>query len=208
MPANDPTGGFKVRILKDGVRVLAKQIEQLFPLMDKLGNYLCQVSRAAFQNQSWDGQKWAEKKAGPLTPSIMGSVEDLSKGPEIAASRFAARPALVNTGALRRSFKAMPTAKTVKIVSTMPYAQLQNEGGLNILYVTKAVRQNLAAYLRRMPNLRPHLGFLFNAWQVEATIPARQFIGVPESSRAKIDAMVQEYMQKQADAAKDTSIGE
>jgi phage gpG-like protein len=196
----------KVRVLHDGVQLLAKGQDDLSPLMEQIGRYLQQVSRISFLNQSFDGKKWAPRRGSANRPSILGAVQDLTDGPEIAASRFTDRPALVNTGNLRRSIRCLVNPKTVRITSTAPYAQLQNDGGTASLPVTQAVRSNLATLLRSQKQLRPALGFLFRRESVSATIPARPFLGVPSNAKAKIEAMAQEYLQSQAERARNESL--
>lgn len=181
-------GGFTVRITRDGVKVLAKQVQNLTPLMEEIGRYLVKVSQVAFANQRWDGKAWEPKQV----PSVMGIVEDLSEGPSFDASRWDPK-ALINTGALRRSIRFTTSPKSVRMGSSLPYAERHHAGGLNILPITQTVRRNLATLIRANPSLRPALGFLFRKFEVEATVPARPFLGAPKSSKPRIEEITKRY---------------
>lgn len=192
--ATNGESDFKIKKLRDGVQVLAKQFDDLSPLMERIGQYLVRVCQVAFLNQSFDGERWPARSA----PGILGIVQDLTDSPEVRESRFTDRPALVQSGALRRSIRALPGTKTVRITSSLPYAALHQHGGSSSLPVTQAVRQNLATFLRSRPNLRPKLGFLFRAAAVSAEVPARPFLGVPESSRPKLQEIARDWFEQRA----------
>lgn len=191
-------GDWNVRILRDGVQALATKFNDLQPLMEMIGRYLRSASQIAFLNQSFDGKKWPARSGSPGHPSILGAVADLEKGPEIKDSRFTDRPALVDTGALRRSITYIAGKKTVRLTSHLPYAQLMNDGGPASLPVTVTVKNNLKALLKAEPGLRSSLGFLFGREEVHAEIPERKFLGVAESSRDKIKEMMQDYLEHEA----------
>lgn len=200
-PPQEKPNEWKIRPVKDGVQFIAKNFKDLSPLMERVGQYLKSVSLVAFANQRFDKKEWPARK----TPSIMGIVEDLSRGPYVSDERFKSRKALVNTGNLRRSLSIVVSPKTVRITSNMPYATLHNEGGLNILPITATTRRNLSTFLKSHPSLRSSLGFLFRKWEVEANIPQRQFMGMPESSRPKIEEIAKKYFD---DLAKQAPEGE
>lgn len=199
--------GFVIKPLHDGLEVVTKQFDDLTPLMQQIGTYLCQVSRVAFANQRWDGKKWLTRKASSLRPSIMGVVADLENGPEIHPNRFKDTPALVVTGNLRRSIRSEASKTSVRVFSTASYANKHNQGGSDSLPVTAAVKANLASLLKTNPALRPALGFLFNASTVSVNIPARPFLGVPQSSMPKINEMAAKFMQQKAEEARGKQAG-
>lgn len=194
-----PDSDFKVRVLRDGVQVLAKSLDDCSTLMERVGQYLAQASRAAFTNQSFDGVAWPPRHASESHPSVLTAVQDLTDGPHLSDAAFRPRPALKNSGALSRSIRAVVTGpKTVRLVSDRPYAQLMHAGGPSSLPVTESVKTNLATLLRGSPNLRPALGFLFRVDEVHAEIPARPFLGVAESSRARVAELVDDWVHVQA----------
>lgn len=202
-------GEWKIRTLRDGVQVLAKQFDDLGPLMTLIGEHLKLVSQVAFLNQSFDGKKWPERAGSARRPSILGAVADLTHGASISASHFTGRPALVNTGALRASIRYLPGVKTVRVISTEPTEKVttMNDGGTASLPVTATVKNNLATLLRGHPELRPGLGFLFRRTEVLTEVPARRFLGVAAKSKAKIEELTRNYLEAAAESAREASDG-
>jgi phage gpG-like protein len=196
---------FSVRTLRDGVQALSKQFEDLTPLMEELGRFLDAKVLVTFISQTFNGRRWPARQGSASKPSILGVVADLTEGPEVHANRFKDRPALVDTGTLRRSIRFTTSRNSVHLRSTMPYADRAEKGWHARLPITQAVRGNLATLLRGNPSLRPALGFLFRRPSVDADVPPRPFIGVQDKDKAKINEMVRDYLQDKAESAREST---
>ena len=189
-----PTAPAQVRVLEGArVQILKKNARNVEPLLNRIGRYLTQVSRVAFANQRFDGERWPPRSL----PNIAGIVRDLEEGEFNSDRMTKATPALVDTGALRRSIRYRLTGpKTVGIYSTERYAGLHNNGGTNAIPVTDEVKSNLKILLKALPQLRKSLGFLFRRTSLSVTVPARRFLGVPDASRERIQEMTDEFFQR------------
>lgn len=188
---------FSIRVVEGTkLQILKRSTKDMTPILDRIGKYLVRVSQVAFANQRFGGRPWAPRSV----PNIMGVVTDLARGPSVQANRFEPRPALVDTGALRRSILySIVGPKTVQVASSAPYAKLQNEGGKSSLPVTRVVKKNLASLLRGRKDLRPALGFLFRKRTVSVNVRPRPFLGVPEGSREKIGDLIERYLEHEAE---------
>lgn len=183
-------GGFKVKTTRDGVQIMAKRLTDLLPLMQRIGEYLKKRSQIAFLNQAYGNKKWPARK----TPSIMGIVQDLTQGPDVSVARFNERPALVDSGNLRRSIRYAAGRKTVTLYSTAEYANLMQQGGPSSLPVTASVKANLATFLRSNRDLRPRLGFLFNRTSVSVIVPPRPFLGNYKEAKPQIEELALNFL--------------
>jgi phage gpG-like protein len=175
------------------VTLVRANARKLDPLLNRIGRYLTQVSRAAFANQRFDGKPWPPRSL----PNIAGIIRDLEHGRFNSERLNKSTPALVDTGALRRSIRyRLVGAKSVGVYSLEPYSGIHQEGGTDVIPVTDSVKQNLKGLLKAMPQLRQSLGFLFRKNALSVNVPARPFLGVPESSKARIQEMIDDHLKR------------
>lgn len=188
MPANN----VQVRVLSGNrVQLASRNAEKLTPLLERIGSYLVKVSQVAFANQRFDGKQWPARSL----PNYAGIVRDLNQGQFNEDRLTKARPALVDTGNLRRSiYYRLISNKTVGVASSAPYAALHQEGGTDVIPISDAAKSNLAQLLSSFPKLRPTLGFLFRRNELTVNVPQRKFLGVPDASRSKIRDLIDKHL--------------
>lgn len=176
----------EVRVANAGqVEVLSDTLGDLTPVMDSLGALLTARSQASFRTQGKRGRPWPPR----LTPNVPGIIRDLNSGGSPKARRFQPRPALVDTGTLRRSitWEVSGSGREVTVGTNVPYAKLHNEGGDSTSTLTSQGRQRLAAWLRRDPTNRVHgLGFLFSQPSVTVAVRKRAFLDLTSDDRKLI----------------------
>lgn len=187
---------FGIRFNEKGgeLQVLRPLSRDLRPLMTQIGKLMKAQAQLAFERQANpDGTPWPARKA----PSIAQIVRGLNVGVFEASWMTRTRPALNETGALRRSIRAEVTGpKTVRLVAGVPYAKLHLEGGTDAIPVTRAAKDNLKNLLRAQPGLRPQLGFLFRENSVSFNVPIRSWIGVG-MLREPVQRLVRDYLDRE-----------
>lgn len=181
-----------IRVLEGPrVQVLARQVDDTAPVLDRIGQYLIRLGREAFTQQSFGGKAWA----ATTTPNYALIVRKLDRGVFDTRDLTRSRPALVDTGALRDSlFYRVLGRKTVEVGSLLPYAALHQHGGASTVPVTASARNNLRDLLRIAPRLRDDLGWLFRRSAITVQVRARPFLGVPDAARAALKGMVREHI--------------
>lgn len=205
----------KVRITGSRVEVLNRGLRDLAPAMKRIGILLVGRSKEAFTTQRRGGFAWP----GRAVPNVPGILRDLERGTNIKARRFQDRPALKDTGALRRSIAWKPMTDHTLVFglpgaadSIRAYGQRHQLGGTETIRVTATMRANLAKWLRRERKARAKrtrlqqegrtlskadpnaLGWLFNTPEVEITVPSRPFILVTALEREEINAIVRAHL--------------
>lgn len=171
---------------------LDKRLRTPRQALQEIGNFLVKQARESFDRQGRNGVRWIARKV----PNIMGIIEDLKRGPTIKSSRFAGRPALVDSGGLKNTLRVRTTSDTVTVASLKSYADLHQRGGKSSIEVTPAVRKNLKEPLRRRPELRPELGFIFRRSQVSTDVPARPFLTLGKEDQPGIEEIIARYVQR------------
>jgi phage gpG-like protein len=151
-------------------------------LLRRFGALGVAASSRAFRDQRLGDKVWPERypKQGPPKVNVAGVVSDLARGAEVKQRRFDARPAVFDTGALLRSLSFRTNGKdTTEIGSVLPYASIQNFGGLSRQAITPTVRTGLAKFLRsqRGKGYRERLGWLFSTNVLETKVHPRPFLG-------------------------------
>lgn len=142
-------------------------------LPDLLGTEVVNEALQNFEEESFDSNKWPERKDKKNT-----------------------RPLLVRTGALRRSISILSSSpRHVVVGSVLPYASIHNYGGT----INRAARSETFTRNRRKrgkrkgtftrgttPNQR---GFSFNSYSY--SMPRRQFIGATPRLKDKLETFIQ-----------------
>jgi len=158
-------------------------------ILNAIGAYLVSRSQTAFKVQGFDNKPWQERGV----PNVPGIVNDLNKGGSPKARRFKPRPALLDTGVLRLSITHQVRGDSVVVGTTIPYASVHQNGGMTKpVELTSTGREGLANLLRRKPELRDDLGWLFNQPLVFRRVPARPFVGIQDGDLEEIKRIVLE----------------
>lgn len=130
---------------------------------------------------------WPER-ANPNIPAI---IADLQRKTTLPARRFTGRPAVMDLGRLQASINwHLISKETVEVGTNLPYASLQQFGGVREIAVTQTVKDNLAVYLRKSPHKRPQLGWLFGVDKVEWHTLPRPFVVVDKQDREDINRIL------------------
>jgi phage gpG-like protein len=158
-------------------------------ILDAIGSYLAARSQRAFQDQSFNGEAWPARRV----PNVMGIVADLNRGGPPRSRRFDDRPALTDTGNLRRSITWEVRGDSVLVGTTVEYASAHQAGGpTQPIRLTPTGRRGLALFLRREPELREDLGWLFAREVATANVPARPFVGLQDGDLDEIGRIITE----------------
>lgn len=143
-----------------GVNIRIREIESRFKdpsgFLKQVGFLLLSASQKAFVDQKFGSAKWPAR----MNPNVPGAMRDLEKGPSIKERRFDPRPAVMDTGTLKRSLspavhsalprRSAPGLARVTVGTTVPYAAKQHFGSaFESIPVTDTIKKNLAIVLRR-----------------------------------------------------------
>lgn len=176
--------------------------------------------QGTFQAQGRDGVAWLARRV----PNVAGIVMDANKGARsIPNRRFQARPAGIDTNYLARSINyGLKGNHTVKIGSTVQYANKVHRGGTTVIPVTPQAKQILAGWIKGARKGARHgskdpakkkigpivakdfylsrLGFLLNPklTSIRVSQPARPFAFFSERDQKDIEHMAREFFVKPA----------
>lgn len=141
---------FRLRLVHfGGVTTIEENIRDLSGVLDSVGFFLVSVSQRAFAEQGNPPGSWPARRV----PNIAGVISDLRHSSRIKDRRFDPRPALVDTGELRRSVWWETHQNGVTIGSYGPaqaYADVQHSGGESETEeITSDVVKRLREWLQR-----------------------------------------------------------
>lgn len=129
---------------------LRKRIEDPSRLMKRLGMLVVGESQKAFNDQALGEIKWEHRYPNQADPvmNIAGALMDLKRGPSIKSRRFDRRPALADTGMLRRSISnssalTMRGNNQIQVGTTREGAFVHQWGGVTKAAVTDVALWNL-----------------------------------------------------------------
>ena len=179
--------------LKLDVAPLKDRIANLRPLLTEIGVTLTAKSQESFRKQSYGRSKWA----GRMTPNVPGIVGDLNRNMNPPKRRFQPRPALVDTGKLRQSISFQVGSKDVVIGTNLEYAAQQQMGGVSKVRLLKSSRKALSELLRKRPELRKSLGWLFSKPEFEVKIRPRRFVGYDNEDRESVRELIGKHLEGQ-----------
>ncbi len=168
-----------------------ERLGDLRPLLTEIGVTLAAKSQESFKKQGYGRSKWP----GRMVPNVPGIVGDLNRNMSPPKRRFQPRPALVDTGKLRQSISFQVGAADVVIGTNLDYASQQQMGGLVKVRLLKSSRKALADLLRKRPDLRSQLGWLFSKPQFEVKIRPRQFIGYDADDQKAVKDLVEKHLE-------------
>ena len=106
-----------------------------------------------------------DQKRGPfkwkprMNPNIPGMLRDFERGPNVPKRRFESRPALSDTGMLKKSYAQKPRNATSIFVGTnLPYANIHQFGGKVKIDITPTIRRNAWTWMKRQVSRRTRVG--------------------------------------------------
>ena len=187
------------------------KLDDLKPLLRRVGVVLLRESQQSFEKQKFGGQRWKGRYPGQSEPfiNVAGAVSDLAKGPNVRKHRFNRRPALRDTGALKRSLSPAMALKfkgpsTVQVGTTLPYASKHQMGGVSSQQITSTILKNLTAWLKKIRKSKAKgaahkaaagqkLGFLYNTKVLKTKVNARPFVGVTDTAERDIVRLTEEF---------------
>lgn len=152
-------------------------------LQMQVGTMLVAQAQEAFREQRSSEGRWRER--API--NVFGIIADFSLAGRSSppARRFETRPALVDTGALRRSIAWQGRGtNVVEVGSNLPYASLHQFGGVSESEkITESVQEKLHKWLRKQSKeLRDALGWLLNkkytGTKLRMQVEARPFVEI------------------------------
>ena len=159
-----------------------------------IGAMMVSESLSAFKNQKFGDKEWRPR--API--NVYGIIGDFHGGARKPKQRrFQTRPALVDTGRLRKSiaFK-IPTSNSVEVGSNVPYAGKHQKGGkTESLPISEKVQTALNRWLKRQDKARNDaLGFLLSPKMkgktLKGRVPARPFVGITKQTVEDIETTI------------------
>ncbi len=164
--------------------------------MDRIGKYLREKARSRFRDQSFAGEEWDER-AVPNIAGIISDFQERGRTPGgIPKRRFDPRPALIDTGELRKSidYRVEDDGTTVTVGTNLPYAQKMQEGGVSRFDIDQATGAKLKrlATTAKVKNLDDaervarRLESVAEMDTFEVEIPPRTFLGIDEEDEEEI----------------------
>lgn len=168
--------------------------------LSAIGVYLRERARSRFLEQEFGGQQWQERGV----PNIAGIISDIQErgrtAANIPARRFDARPALIDTGTLRRSisYRIEDDQLTVTVGSNLPYARKMQEGGESTFQIDARTRSELlklanSALVKSQPDaerIQRALVATANKDEVTVSNSRRTFIGIDDEDVQEIFAIL------------------
>lgn len=167
-----------------------------------IGHELNFQYRQAFQKQEWDGVPWKERSC----PNVIGALADLIDGrEEPKPHRLKKGPALIDTSNLMNNAAFNRVGRySIAHGSNLPYARPQTKGEpSSVGPITKDVQIRLWNWMRKIgtktsvcgKTIRQAFGWLLNknktGEMLEFDLPERQFIGLTDDTRVRINVGLQ-----------------
>lgn len=178
------------------VRRMRGRFERPELAMRAAGAQLVGKAQRSFRQQARGSVQWPARN----NPNVAGILADLNAGREPPSRRFTDRPALIDTGNLRRSIHFIVSGRDrITLIASASYASQHERGGTSQQNVTPQAVRNLVALLRRRKDLRQRLGFLFQLYRTNqplvTNIPARPFLRPTREDMAEMARLVRRVMQ-------------
>jgi phage gpG-like protein len=165
-------------------------------ILEAIGGMLVSASKDAFDKQAFGDIPWAARYPNQQAPkvNVAGVVADVNAGGQPKARRFVDRPALIDSGNLRKGISYSIEGTTVIESASEPYAQRAHAGGESTQFMSQTGRTQLARFLRQRPEYRPRLGFLFNVFALTTNSVPRPFMGMTDETEVKIVRMLEDWL--------------
>lgn len=162
---------------KSRIALLMKRVKNPAFALHAGGTLLAARARRAFAEQGKGGKPWVARSV----PNVLGIISDLEAGRDPPPRRFDARPALEDTGRLQGSIRyRVVSNNSIELVAATPYASTHEHGGTVTKRIGPDVVKGLARLLKRRPELRVSLGWLFSYAKagkpITVRIPERPYL--------------------------------
>lgn len=162
--------------------------------LKQIGALIVSESQEAFKTQQLGKDKWDERGV----PNVYGIIADFHMGKAAPPKRrFESTPALMDTGALKKSIAMRVVSRRVIAVGTkLPYAGVLHKGGpIKSLPITESVQELLQRWLEKKGSAwRDDLEWLLSPdWtgeQLEGEVSARPIVGITKRTIADVKKIV------------------
>lgn len=171
-------------------------------LLNSVGSMYQKASQRSFQEQRWGSESWPARYPSQREPkvNVAGCIKDFNAGRRKPyARRFQDRPALKDTGDLRRSIAYRVVVSEggvpyVEIYSPLDYALTQLEGGESTMHITPAARDAAREWLGT-PEGMPYRSKLWRVFSKRdglyvVKVNARKFLGTTPALERKTARMI------------------
>lgn len=173
-------------------------------LLDQIGALYVSASQKSFSEQRWGSTAWPARYPSQRSPkiNIAGVIKDFNAGRrKPLKSRFQDRPALVDTGDLKRSISHRVVVEGgeayVEIGTTLPYATLQQYGGTSTIVITEAARDAARKWL----GTKEGYPFRSRLWRIVSVrsgiytvdVIGRRFVGTTPELEKRAAKMIVRY---------------
>ena len=173
-------------------KVTERDPEAMRPLLNQLGILLVAQAQKAFRVQQLGNERWPARQS----PNVAGIVSDLNAGKSPPGRRFTDRPALIDTGRLRGSLTYRVDGRQVVVGSALPYAALHQSGGKSDVELTPYGKRNLVKLLKRKPDLRQRLGWLFRRPRFTVQVRKRPFLGLTSETKREAEKVIGRFLRE------------
>ncbi len=137
--------------------MLRRQLERPEKLLKLFGFAAASEAQKSFDRQGLNyANEWPVRypTMEPPVVNVAGALADLAKGPTIKPHRFENRPAVIDTGTLRRSLSPGGCVKimgtfAVEVGTVLPYGSMQQFGGEHDIPITQTQKDNLRAWYKK-----------------------------------------------------------
>lgn len=193
------------------IRLMRRKLATTKPLMGRIGKVLVEASYESFALQRLGNIEWAAKYGGSMVPpflNVAGALADFIGGARAPKKvQFLDRPALLVTGALRRSIAArVPGETSVEVYSPLPYAALMQEGGTSTQNYGEDVKDAIRNWLftkkgasrKGREEYKRKLSPLLARDSLETQVIPRPFMGVTDEAEAKIAEEIRVHFEGRA----------
>lgn len=186
----------EISLTQEQYEKLLKRLDNFKPVLKDIGDLLVQNSKDAFIGQRMGSQLWPRPyNGGPF--NLAGIVSDLASSASVHDYNLRSRPALL---ASRRLFRSISKDNVhiandeVSLAPNVPYAAIQQFGGISRQAITLTHRRNLVDFLRSHPQYRRRLSFIFRADEMVTNVQARPFLGFTPRLESNMVKAVEEYV--------------
>lgn len=175
---------------REELQAFRGRLENLAPVSEAAGVTIAHDAQRAFNTKRLGTRTWPPRYFGKGKPfvNVAGFLADLNRGMSgERGNHFTRRPG-INTGGLQQSisWNVEDAGESVAVGSGKDYAARFQDGGDTSQPITKGAKDGLAKFLRKRPEYRERLGFLFNQDTLETKQIPRPFLGVTDEARADI----------------------
>lgn len=169
----------------DKVRKWILALDKPERALKQVGVLMVAESQAAFKKQTFGRKKWDAR--API--NVYGLIADFSLPKTPPGRRFDNRPALVDTGQLRRTIDYdFLGAKEIEVGSNLDYSGVLNFGGpIESKPITEAVQSRIARWLKTQTGtIRSKLSWLvfpsMTGKTLKGEVAPRPFVGLTDQT--------------------------